>query len=399
VPSIKKRLVALFAVLSALVVVACANDVDMGDVKNPGDTPPPFTPAADASGDADGGGNSALSCIGTTCPAPWATCLSESGPTYKCGTDLTRDVDNCGACGNKCLTYKPLHMVSRCIDAQCALECYSPPPVGDPVEWRNCNGLVDDGCEVDVMKDPKNCGGCGTVCAAGQSCIIGKCGCPAGKIECNGYCVDPKTDDFNCGRCGNQCEPPAGACDPMPPNSGYGCINGTCGHLKCLGQSADCNGDLTTASCGGNGCEIENIFADKNNCGGCGVKCKAGEECVDEGNGPECAIPCKRFGKTACPDGRCVDLLTDLSACGSCASPCRGPGPHEKASCSKGLCQYECTPGWGDCNGDPSDGCETNLLSHPGNCGACGTACDVGAGQPCIEGKCLTTACAPGQTR
>ena len=58
-------------------------------------------------------------CIGTECPAPWATCPSEDRATYACGTDLSRDPDNCGACGNKCLEYRPTHMTSRCVDGAC----------------------------------------------------------------------------------------------------------------------------------------------------------------------------------------------------------------------------------------------------------------------------------------
>jgi hypothetical protein len=29
---------------------------------------------------------------------------------------------------------------------------------------------------VNVLVDPRNCGGCGKVCAAGQSCVNGTCG-------------------------------------------------------------------------------------------------------------------------------------------------------------------------------------------------------------------------------
>jgi hypothetical protein len=120
---------------------------------------------------------------------------------------------------------------------------------------------------------------------------------------------------------------------------------------------------------------------------------------VDEGNGPECAVPCARFGKTLCPGPRCVDLLNDPDACGACNAACRPAGPNQTRACEKGLCVYGCAPGFADCNGDPADGCETNLDAHPANCGACGHACDVAAGQPCVEGKCLTVPCDAGVTR
>jgi hypothetical protein len=68
-------------------------------------------------------------------------------------------------------------------------------------------------------------------------------------------------------------------------------------------------------------------------------------------------------------------------------------------SCNKGICAYECATGFADCNGSSADGCETNLRTHAGNCGACGNACDVAAGQPCVEGKCLMTDCDAGVTK
>lgn len=392
--------IALGLAAIGVVAVACTESVDMGQVTTSSGAPGFGSPAGDGGGDgALDASFVALACIGTECPAPWATCLSEDGPTYKCGTDLQHDSNNCGACGNKCLTYKPTHMKSRCVDGACELECFSEESWIDPKDWRNCNGLIDDGCETNVVTDPKNCGACGNVCAAGTPCIDGKCGCPPGKIACFGMCVDPQTDDNHCGGCGIQCDPfPPGACDPMPERAIFGCKAGKCGTLKCQVPSADCNGDLGATKCGGDGCEVESLVT-RDNCGGCGIKCAAGEECVDEGNGPECAVPCAKAGKTLCPGPQCVDLLTDVNACGACNAPCRPPGPNQTRACVKGVCEYDCKPGWADCNGDPSDGCETNLNIHPANCGACGNACNVAAGQPCVEGKCLTIECDAGVTR
>ncbi len=393
--SYKTKLALASAVLAGIAVVACAEDVQMGEVIAEADAAPSFTPPPDA-GIPDA--QLLLACIGTECPAPWATCVSSDGPSYKCGVDLTRDPKHCGACGNACPSFAPLHMRSRCIDAACELECFSEQNPFDPQDWRNCNKKVDDGCETNVLTDAKNCGACGNVCASGKSCIDGKCGCPAGLEECFGRCVDTKNDDNHCGGCGNACDPDDGACKQRPPNARYGCRNGQCKALKCNDRGADCNGDLGAGSCAGDGCEVADILTDRNNCGACGVVCKAGEECVNEGNGPECAVPCARFAKTACPSG-CKDLLNDVDACGSCGGACPPGGPNQIAACSKGICSYACAPGFGDCNGDASDGCETNLKSHPANCGACGVACEIAAGQPCVEGQCLRTTCEAGVTR
>ncbi|MBX3220317.1 MAG: hypothetical protein KF795_07330 [Labilithrix sp.] len=388
----KCRPIPLLLVLAWIFVWGCAQtNVRLGEESDAEAPPTSFTPTPDA-GDADAPAVEALLCIGTECPEPFATCAAATGPAYKCGTDLARDPKNCGACGNECLVYKPLHMTSRCIEGVCELQCMNEP--GYPTDRRNCNGEVDDGCEVDVLVDPKNCGACGNACAAGQPCLKGKCGCPAGQIACGGVCVNPSIDDLNCGECGVECEPPKDACSSMPERAYYGCVGGSCGRLKCGGFSADCNGDVATNTCSSDGCEVADLRTDRNNCGGCGIACAAGEECLNEGFGYECAVPCSRFGKVYCPNtDECVDFLTDPNHCGGCGSFCPAAGANQIRVCDKGLCKYDCAPGFADCNGNTADGCETNLRAHPGNCGSCGNRCDVAEGQPCVEGKCLMTEC------
>jgi hypothetical protein len=62
--------------------------------------------------------------------------------------------------------------------------------------------------------------------------------------------------------------------------------------------------------------------------------------------------------------------------------------------CSSGVCTFcECLPGYADCNGSATDGCEVSLAT-PANCGVCGTRCDVGnATATCINGNCVIEAC------
>jgi hypothetical protein len=38
-------------------------------------------------------------------------------------------------------------------------------------------------------------------------------------------------------------------------------------------------------------------------------------------------------------------------------------------------CGFTCRAGFGDCNLNPNDGCESNLANDPLNCNACGNAC------------------------
>jgi hypothetical protein len=55
-----------------------------------------------------------------------------------------------------------------------------------------------------------------------------------------------------------------------------------------------------------------------------------------------------------------------------------------------------CNAGYGDCDGDPGNGCETPLNTTT-NCGACGVECSVANGTAgCSGGACVVAACNPG---
>ena len=401
--SLKTVSALLLAIAPIIACVSSNGEVSIGSDCASGfcgsDSGPTFTPppAAD-SGEAGDATPLApvLACVGTTCPAPYASCSRT--PSFLCESNLQNDPDNCGACGNSCGRFDGINMGSRCVKGACAFECLiKQSPDGSSNDFRNCNGLIDDGCEVNVTADPANCGSCGNACAAGQHCNNGKCGCAGGKTDCNGRCVDTRTDDSHCGTCGNYCEymPPTG-CNPARPNTYYGCGLSACGKLKCSGGFGDCNLDLNKG-CLSDGCESD-LNHDVNNCGACGVKCGPQQECRDDGFGPQCLDTCAKANQTQCSSG-CRDLVSDRFNCGACGNTCPNPRAHQVAGCSKGFCKVECIPGFADCNGDPSDGCEVDLSVHPANCGACGHACNFGAGQPCIEGKCLMVECDAGATK
>ncbi len=82
-------------------------------------------------------------------------------------------------------------------------------------------------------------------------------------------------------------------------------------------------------------------------------------------------------------------LALALFAVASCDAvlkiPDRGLGNH--LSCENGTCS--CAAGFGDCDGDPTNGCEAPLSAAP-NCGACGLTCANGT---CSGGAC---ACSSG---
>ncbi len=391
----RKRRRVLGVVCVGIALWSCAEtDAYLGDV------PGPSLGSPDASAE-DPDASTVLMCVATECPEGLTTCPSDFGPTYKCSVDLRRDQNHCGECGHACITMEPNRMASRCVDGACLLECISPPrfvpAIFDyvPTDFRDCNGALDDGCEVDLLSDPNNCGECGKACAGGKPCIDGQCGCP-GELEfCAGLCTDTDTDDLHCGECNDACPEKTDGCDPMPDNTYYGCKGGDCEKLKCFPDYADCNDDLGL-ECNSNGCETS--LTDVNNCGACGNACKPDEECSRTEFGLQCVPACEKQGLTAC-EGFCADTANDPNHCGGCMLSCPSAGAHRTRACKKGVCEVVCAEGFGDCNGDPTDGCEVDLRSHPQHCGACGASCDLSLGQPCVEGKCLMRPCDDEETR
>lgn len=84
------------------------------------------------------------------------------------------------------------------------------------------------------------------------------------------------------------------------------------------------------------------------------------------------------------PDNGCETSLEVVTSCGACGRSCRA-GRHARASCVAGACMAVCDPGFGDCDDDPGNGCERNLQKDPHDCGACGVVCLFGH---CEDGSC-----------
>jgi hypothetical protein len=101
---------------------------------------------------------------------------------------------------------------------------------------------------------------------------------------------------------------------------------------------------------------------------------------------------------TVCPpnltlyNGSCVDTKNDAMNCGTAGNACSTTG-NTWATCSNGVCANtrSCMKGYGDCDGNPSNGCETNLTTSAANCGWCGSSCagTVNNGtSACINSSC-----------
>jgi hypothetical protein len=86
-------------------------------------------------------------------------------------------------------------------------------------------------------------------------------------------------------------------------------------------------------------------------------------------------------------DGCETNTTDDGANCGACGVVCP-PGANAAPTCFVSKCSFACQPNWGDCDGVPDNGCETNLLVDNNNCGACNNKCDADSGTPCQQGGC-----------
>ena len=98
------------------------------------------------------------------------------------------------------------------------------------------------------------------------------------------------------------------------------------------------------------------------------------------------------------PSNGCeTDFGTDVDHCGGCGRACGGPNT-VSSSCIFGQCTLGCEAFFGDCNCDPFDGCETSIVTAT-DCGGCGKRC---GNQNTISSSCeqgppisCTVVCAP----
>ncbi len=122
---------------------------------------------------------------------------------------------------------------------------------------------------------------------------------------------------------------------------------------------------------------------DTNNCGGCGLGCALPNATAACSAGA-CQVGTCNSGYGNC-DGNtangCETSLTTISNCGMCGNVCHTFDPNGTSVCSSGACTLSCNAGYTNCSGS----CR-NLLNDPTSCGMCGTACASGA---CSNGVCL----------
>jgi hypothetical protein len=315
-------------------------------------------------------------CAITTCDSGWADC--DGSVANGCETSL-RSTTDCGSCGTPCLRSGA---IADCTTGTCH--------IGSCVTgFADCDGIDATGCETSI-RTVSDCGGCGLSCArahATSTCASGVCGistCESGFANCDGVdangCETSLHTLTSCGGCGIPC---------MRANATSDCSTGTCGIGTCNPGFADCDG------LDANGCETP--LNSLSNCGDCGVICalsNAGETCATG----TCTITscASNFGDCDASDETgCETSLRTLTDCGGCGIGCARS--HATPTCSTGTCSVgSCDPGFGNCDGSDLSGCEAPLTTLT-NCGGCGTSCDFpNASESCATGSCVLGACAPG---
>lgn len=80
-----------------------------------------------------------------------------------------------------------------------------------------------------------------------------------------------------------------------------------------------------------------------------------------------------------------TNVRTDPDHCGSCQHRCPEL-PHAQRGCGDVCTIWRCATGYRDCNGTVSDGCEVSVSNDSRNCGHCGVSCP--AATHCRNGRC-----------
>ncbi len=238
---------------------------------------------------------------------------------------------------------------------------------------NNCDGVIDEGCDTDddgfTVADG-DCDDTNSYIYPGAS--DGGDACDGIDNDCDGMIDEDvifSSDEDNCGECGVQCPLDwncvAGECvEPDSDYDGYSVWDG------------DCNDNDNTIYPGATeicGDGIDNDCDDV-----------VDESCQNVGSDGNCLTgygDCDGIASNGCE----TDLTNDVDNCGACDNTC-SISHGTTISCSDGECEIICDDGWADCDGGPSNGCETDISSNENSCGACGEACPPG--YICVGGSC-----------
>ncbi|MFM9108897.1 MAG: hypothetical protein ACKOWF_19600 [Chloroflexota bacterium] len=262
----------------------------------------------------------------------------------------------------------PLPRCTYCGEADNSACCPNCGAAGSP--GPNCCIANGAGFCTNFQTDPANCGACGTVCAAGETC-------------CSGVCRNLQTDPKNCGTCGKAC-PTGDIC--VLGSCTAGCVPTTCASLgsECGTPDDNCGNKLNCGTCP-NGLTCSN---DTTCVCGAGTLCGAGANRVCcTGATPYCGaggvcVACQN-------DAQCDDK--DVCTADTC-DVAKGVCVHTNIPCEPKICEIldGCDPNDG-CQyhdapaGDPCDG---GLCDGAGNCVECVSAAQCDDKNVCTADTC-----------
>jgi hypothetical protein len=114
-------------------------------------------------------------------------------------------------------------------------------------------------------------------------------------------------------------------------------------------------------------------------------------------NGRKCSGPGQCLSNLCCPPSK-GKQGTCRECCGDNASTCPdAPNFVTIPVCSAGTCTVTCAAGWGNCDNDSSNGCETPL-NTPIHCRTCNENC-TGFADACNDPECTANGCGPKPAR
>ncbi len=122
--------------------------------------------SSSATGAGNGGATSSGAGGDAACATGTADC--DGNPQNGCETKIDSDAEHCGTCKNACPGGPGATPV--CTLSTCSLACAT--------DTADCDKSPQNGCEIDSLNDPKNCGGCNNDCM-GATCVQGACACAA----------------------------------------------------------------------------------------------------------------------------------------------------------------------------------------------------------------------------
>ena len=205
-------------------------------------------------------------------------------------------------------------------------------------------GPDEDGAVGDAgmtCSSDSDCADDGVFCNGTLSCVGGTCVASA---------IPTCNDGVGCTR--DECDPTSDMCQNIPQDSacptGNVCIPGSgCGIAPACEFDTDCGDGVF---CNGVEVCVMGMCASPMD----GLSCDDSNSCTED----TCSESLGDCASTEYPD-----IATNPMRCGTGANDCvvcpePAPALHQIAGCSMGACTLECEMGYGDADGDMSNGCE-----------------------------------------